>query len=99
MQAACKNKAELVARGIGRRRRNNDEFHWRWDGLAAQQREEEKRAADVGLLRVWAASWLQQHLCEVDHVDSHASTRERRREGGKTAHGGDAASKLLPVLL
>ena len=55
--------------------------------------------ADIELLWARAMSRLQQHLREVDHADSHASTRERWREGSQTAHGGDAASKLLPVLL
>jgi len=45
------------------------------------------------------ASRLRQQLRELAHADGRASTHERWCEGGQTAHGGDAASKLLPVLL
>jgi len=90
VQEARKDKAELVARGIGQRRHDGDEFRRRRDGLAVEQRGRKERAADVKLLRARATSRLRQRLREVDHMDGRVSTRARRREGGQMAHGGDA---------
>jgi hypothetical protein len=72
-------------------------------GHGGKQRKEGRRKGEIGdrcgLKRRGRRPRARQRLLELVHAGGRASTRERRRKGGKTVHGGELAGELLPVLL